>query len=41
MFEKLKNICSKNYANICLENVRIYVRKINICFIDGNICFEN
>ena len=20
---------------------RVYVRKINICLIDGNICFEN
>ena len=38
MFEEL--ICFV-YANICLENLRIYVRKINICFIDGSICFGN
>ena len=31
MFEKL--ICFV-YANICLENLSIYVRKINVTFID-------
>ena len=34
MFEEL--ICFV-YAN----NLIVYVRKTNICFIDDNICFEN
>ena len=28
------------YAHICLENLIIYVRKINICFIDGNMFWK-
>ena len=34
MFEEL--ICFV-YANICLENLIIYVRKINIRFADDNM----